>query len=148
MFKWHQKIIEQHIWTKPKIRQVQKDNNHLIIYFTALKKINWIRCTFACISVCHHSFIYIRYMLDLFWSTSVYNKEKISTSSQIYYQYITAPTNTNEFTYISRQKHAVVHLFCDLLSITGRKVTQDDPGPLLGEPLHSGPPKPRSSPTH
>lgn len=38
MFKWHQKIIEQHIWTKPKIRHVQKDNNHLIIYFTALKK--------------------------------------------------------------------------------------------------------------
>lgn len=33
----------------PKIRHVQKDNNHLIIYFTALKKINWIRCTFACI---------------------------------------------------------------------------------------------------
>lgn len=38
MFKWHKKIIEQHIWTKPKIRHVQKDNNHLIIYFTALKK--------------------------------------------------------------------------------------------------------------
>lgn len=60
----------------PKIRHVQKDNNHLIIYFTALKKINWIRCTFACISVCHHSFIYyIHYMLDLSWSTSVYNRE-------------------------------------------------------------------------
>lgn len=87
-------------------------------------------------------------MLDLFWSTSVYNKEKISTSSQIYYQYITAPTNTNEFTYISRQKHAVIHLFGDLLSITGWKVTQDDPGPLLGEPLHSGTPKPRGSSTH
>lgn len=107
---------------------------------------------YICMYICLSSFIYLHTLYAGFilkyLVSSVYNKEKISTSSKIYYQYITAPTNTNEFTYISRQKHAVVHLFGDLLSITGRKVTQDDPGPLLGEPLHSGPAKPRGSPTH